>query len=165
MSLFAGIDLNSNVVDIVLLDEDTNEAHWIRRRIDTGPAGDDAFARCRRLRDAMPARSIWKDSGVVAIGLEIGMSKSFKSVRAQGRVQGAILACLPVEIPVYELYPASWKRLALGSGRATKEDGAAWCRRNVRWLENQRLPQDAIDAACIAKAAEMRHLLEGSAAA
>lgn len=164
MSLFAGIDLNSNVVDIVLLDEDTNEAHWIRRRIDTGPSSDDAFARCRRVRDAMPARSIWKDSGVIAIGLEIGMSRSFTSVRAQGRVQGAILACLPTEIPVYELYPASWKRLALGNGRASKQDGANWCRQNIRWLDDQRLPQDAIDAACIAKAAEMRHLLERSVA-
>lgn len=164
MSLFAGIDLNSNVVDVVLLDEDTLEAHWMRRRIDTGPSDDDAFQRCRRLRDAMPARSSWADSGVVAIGLEVGMSRSFKSVRAQGRVQGAILACLPIDIPVYELYPASWKRLALGNGRASKEDGAAWCRHNVRWLKDQRLPQDAIDAACIARAAEMRHALERSVA-
>lgn len=164
MSLFAGIDLNSNVIDIVLLDEETNEAHWDRRRIDTGPATDDAFARCRRVRDAMPARSIWKDSGVVAIGVEIGMSRSFTSVRAQGAVLGAVLACLPAELPIYALHPASWKRLALGNGRASKEDGANWCRQNVRWLQDQRLPQDAIDAACIAKAAEMRHALERSVA-
>lgn len=165
MSVFAGIDLNSNVVDIVLLDEDTGDARWIRRRIDDGPSGDDAFTRCRRLRDALPARTSWKDTGVLAIGIELPMSRSFSSVRAQGRVQGALLACLPVDIPVYELVPASWKKLALGNGRASKEDGATWCRQHVRWAPaGQRLPQDAIDAACIAKAAEMRHRLQRSTA-
>jgi Holliday junction resolvasome RuvABC endonuclease subunit len=166
VSLIAGIDLNSNVVDVVLLDEDTMDARWIRYRIDDGKKGLDAFDRARRLRDAMPARTAWKDSGVIAIGIEHGASRSFKSVTAQSRVEGALLACLPPDLPVYLFMPASWKKLALGHGHATKQDGAVWVAHTIHWQSDRGFhPQDAIDAACIAQATRLKHAAQEGAAA
>lgn len=166
MSLIAGIDLSSNTVDVALLDEDTMDARWIRYRIDDGHKDLDAFDRARRLRDAMPARTAWKDHGVSAIGIEHGASRSFKSVTAQSRVEGALLACLPPDLPVYLFMPASWKKLALGHGRASKEDGAVWVRHSIHWQNDRgHVPQDAIDAACIARAAQLKHYAQEGAAA
>jgi Holliday junction resolvasome RuvABC endonuclease subunit len=166
VSLYAGIDLSSNAVDVVLLDEDTMDARWVRYRIDDGRKDLKAFARARRLRDAMPVRSAWKDAGVVAIGVEHGASRNFNSVVAQSRVEGALLACLPADLPVYMLMPASWKKLALGHGRATKEDGAVWARHTIHWQDARGFyPQDAVDAACIALAAQLKHAAQEGAAA
>jgi hypothetical protein len=157
VSVFAGIDLNSFVVDIVLLDEDTYEARWIRRRIDAGRKAD-AFDRCRRLRDILPPRTSWADSGVLAIGIEKPMAHNPRGIVPQIRVQGALLACLPTEITIYEFVPATWKSLALGHGHASKADGSVWASKHVRWpVGQQHLPQDAVDAACIAEAARLRH--------
>jgi Holliday junction resolvasome RuvABC endonuclease subunit len=166
MSLIAGIDLNSNTVDVCLLDEDTMDARWIRYRIDDGGKGLDAFERACRLRDAMPARTAWTDAGVIAIGIEHGASRSFKSVTAQSRVEGALAACLPPSVPKYLFMPASWKKLALGHGRASKEDGATWSRHTIHWQDDRGFhPQDAIDAACIARAAQLKHAAQEGAAA
>lgn len=166
MSFYAGIDLSSNVVDVVLLDEDTMDARWVRYRIDDGGKDLDAFQRACRLRDAMPARSAWTDAGVIAIGIEHGASRSFKSVTAQSRVEGALLACLPTAIPKYLFMPASWKKLALGHGRASKHDGTVWATHSIHWQGNRGFhPQDAIDAACIAKATQLKHAAEMGAAA
>lgn len=165
MSLIAGIDLNSNTVDVCLLDEDTMDARWVRYRIDDGHKDLTAFDRARRLRDAMPARTAWKDSGVIAIGIEHGASRNFKSVAAQSRVEGALLACLPPDIPIYMLMPASWKKLALGHGRSSKEDGATWSRHTIHWQDERGYhPQDAIDAACIARATQLKHAAQEGAA-
>lgn len=159
MSLIAGIDLDSNSVHVCLLDEDSMDARWIRYRIDDGGKDLDAFQRACRLRYAMPARSAWTDAGVIAIGIEHGASRSFKSVTAQSRVEGALLACLPTaDIPVYMLMPASWKKLALGHGRASKQDGAVWAKHTIHWQDERGFyPQDAIDAACIARATQLKH--------
>lgn len=166
MSLYAGFDLNSNTVDVVLLDEDTMDAVWRRYRIDDGHADLKAFDRARRLRDAMPPRTAWQDAGVVAIGIEHGASRNFNSVAAQSRVEGALLACLPPDIPVYMLMPASWKKLTLGHGRASKQDGAVWARHSIHWKDDRGFyPQDAVDAACIARAAQLKDAAERGAAA
>lgn len=166
MSLIAGIDVNSNVVDVTLLDEDTCEAQWLRYRIDDGRSDLDAFDRARRLRDAMPARTTWRDAGVVVIGIEKPMSQSFKSMSAQTRVQGALLACLPLDIRMYELVPASWKKLAVGHGHASKQDVATWARRVYVWDDSRGfIAQDAYDAAGIGRAAQLKDAAERGAAA
>lgn len=166
MSLIAGIDVNSNMVDVTLVDEDTLDARWIRYRIDDGARGLDAFARARRLRNAMPARTSWADSGVALIGIEKPMSRSFISISAQMRVQGALLACLPADLDIVELAPASWKKLAVGRGDASKADVRTWALRTLRWQDERGYrPQDAYDAAAIARAAQLRHAAQKGAAA
>jgi Holliday junction resolvasome RuvABC endonuclease subunit len=158
MSLIAGIDISSNAVDVCLLDEDSMDARWIRYRIDDGHKDLKAFDRACRLRDAMPPRTAWKDAGVIAIGIEHGASRNFNSVVAQSRVEGALLACLPTDIPKYMLMPASWKKLALGHGRASKQDGRVWADHSIHWQDDRGFyPQDAIDASCIAKATQLKH--------
>lgn len=154
----AGIDVNSNHIDVVLLQLDTDHAEYHRRRIDTGPK-EDAFQRARRLRDAMPARGAWIDHGVLTIGIEKPMAfgNVGNGIVPQIRVQGALLACLPVDIDIVELLPNEWKKASVGHGRADKTAVATWAR--TAWLDQpDRCPQDAYDAYAIAWATRARYL-------
>lgn len=161
MSLVAGIDYSSNAIHVAMLDTDSDRAHWHVRRIDD--ATGDSFERARRVRDVMPARGSWLDSGVVLVGIESTYSQSFKATAALARVQGAILACLPPGIPVLPVTAQEWKRVTIGKSNASKEEVAAWA--SERWgaLAPVGVPQDVWDAYCIAYA--VRDLCDKAAAA
>lgn len=153
MSYFAGIDYDSEAVFTVLVDEETGRfARQHKADLACGPG--DSFDRARRVRDLLPARGLWEDAGVLAIGVEATYSQAFKATIALGRVQGAILACLPRDILILPIAanrkaPAGWKALTVGATNASKDDVAAWARANGA---PDRLEQDFYDAFCIARA-------------
>jgi Holliday junction resolvasome RuvABC endonuclease subunit len=162
VSLVAGIDYSVHAIDVVMVDEDTGDARWHRRRLDAAPG--DAFTRARRIRDLMPARRSWLDT-VVAVGIERPYSQNRGSVASLLRIQGAILACLPVELDVVELPPQTWKTLTVGKAKASKVDVRDWVVDELfaRTPELSDWPQDAFDAYAIARATIAYYELEAAA--
>lgn len=107
--MIAGIDLSTLAIDVVLLDEDTDQAAHHRLRLNLG--GGKTLDRIRRVRDRMPARGSWADSGCVLIAIE----EPFARGKMGGQVPilmviGSILACLPDDIPVALLRADDWRR-------------------------------------------------------
>lgn len=153
MSYFAGIDYDSEAVYTVLIDEDTGRVAETHKAVLTFRS-DDSFDRARRVRDTLPDRGRWADRGVLAIGIEATFSQAFKATIALGRVQGAILACLPRDLLVIPIAanrrsPAGWKALTVGATNATKDDVRAWALANGAPAG---LEQDFYDAFSIARA-------------
>ena len=72
---FAGIDVSTQAIDVVLLNLDDDHADW--RTYDLG-AGD-ALARVRRIPRVLPPSHAWADSGVRQIQIEQPMSAAYKS--------------------------------------------------------------------------------------
>jgi Holliday junction resolvasome RuvABC endonuclease subunit len=158
--VIAGIDYSTHSIDVVLLDDDLDEARWFRRRVDDRGKG--AIAAARRVRDVMPARGAWDDEGVVAVGIEQPFSKGMDTIKALAMVKGALLACLPVDVPIYEIAPTTWKKQFAGHGGATKAEVRALAIPffNLGILEDvgrRSLPTDVTDALGIAYAARQIH--------
>lgn len=139
MPSVVGIDLSTRAIDLVLLDENANEA--THRRIEL--AGDSAFERCRDIRDKMPAASWYDQVYLIAIERPFSQSRN-DTVRL---AQGAILATLPRHTPVWEVAPQTWKAHLKFKGRGKpgwadfpftpSADAGVW-------------PQDALDALAVA---------------
>lgn len=151
----AGIDLSTHAVDVVLLDEDSDAATWHRFTLE----GEDAFARARSVKYAMPGGSFWDD--VVAIGIEDPRGYNAGSIY---RVQGAILGELPGRTLVHPLVPSSWRKQVGLPGNASKAavmEYALLRGQDAGMDEWFRVPQDACDAYCIALAT--RNLIQVTA--
>ena len=118
MSVYAGIDYSSYAIDLVLLDEDTNRATHIRRRLDTAPG--DATARIRRIRDALPPRANWADTAA-AIGIEKPMSRTGRGADTMQFALGAILACIPTTTNLALIRADDWRRTCGLPVRAARE--------------------------------------------
>ena len=157
--LIVGLDFSTHAIDMVALELDTDQATWHRRRLDDHP-GLDAYERCRRVRDAMPARGHWKDAGVVAVAMEEPFSRSLREARAYGRLEGALLATLPPGLRVIRFHPTTWKKQTVGKGNATKADVAAWVKQTwpIDTHALNALPQDALDSYAIAYAGRLEIL-------
>jgi hypothetical protein len=158
----AGIDFSSRAVDIVLLDEESDAASWHRFELDFLP-GQDAFDRTRNVVAVVPRGSFWDD--VLAVGIEEPRGYGAGSLY---RIQGAILACIPVLKLVQPWIPSAWRKAITLKGNATKDDVATYARRD--WPGDHPLPeridwpQDACDAYCIALATRtMLHRTEAAA--
>ena len=142
MTYVAGIDYSTLAIDVVLIDENGDNAEWHRQTLE----GHDAFERCRYVRRAMlHLAPLWENS--IAIGIE---DPRGYNAGALYRIQGAILARLPRETLVQPFPPGVWRNRAGLAGNASKGDVAAEVRRLVdpelKW------PQDACDAYLIALA-------------
>lgn len=153
MSLFAGIDYDSEGVYIALADETTG-ALVGHRRADLACGPGDSFDRARRARRLLPSRTSWYAAGVLAVGIEATYSQAFKATVALARVQGAVLACLPADLLVVPLAashkaPNGWKALTVGKTNATKPDVKAWA---LTHGAPEGLVQDVYDAFAIARA-------------
>lgn len=157
--MIAGIDFNSWQVDIVLLDEDTNQATHHVFVFGKG----DAFDRARTVRQSLPSRSWWEDKGVIAIGIEDprGAARNVDSVLY--RVQGAILVCLPPLLLVQPWKPGEWRK-QLGISNVGKEAPAQFAfDRWTGWPSG--CTQDALDAYCLAFATRQRIVIDAADAA
>jgi hypothetical protein len=151
VSYYAGIDYSTHAIDVVLVDEDTGAATWHRTELE----GNDAFDRARSARDTRIAREkllppfmSWDD--VVAVGIE---DPRGHNAGALYRVQGAILAQLPVRLLVHPLIPSQWRKLVGLPGDSSKQQVASWALKQpgIRdWPVP--IPFDATDAYCIALA-------------
>lgn len=133
-----GIDLSGRAVDIVILEESSDDADWMRIDLD----GDTPFD---RLRDLVLPPWEWWDSVYLA-AIEMPESRFRVSLRAQLPVYGAVAALIPQAIEVWSVSPADWKRpLRLGQSKPTPAafpPGLAACAAD--W------PQDALDALGVA---------------
>lgn len=151
----AGIDFSTKAIHIVTLAEDTNEAdiHVVRLDLERG----DAETRLRRLRDRMPVRTAWHDIGVTLIAIELpffGRSAGQLAPMAMG--YGALLACLPADIPLMPLRADDWRgECALpkrGAKSVLKKAAIDYAR--VCWDNPpQTIDDNTADAFCIAWAA------------
>lgn len=147
----AGIDLSSFSVDIVTLPIRGDGPPVLMPCPFGKKTKDDAFTRTRLLAAAMPPLTFWDD--VIAIGIEEPRGKGYDSTNAGFRVQGAIIACLPPEIPLFSFLPMVWKARSGVGGHATKAE----IYEVVRVLEKyagreMTMSQDCADAYCIALA-------------
>ena len=153
MASIAGFDYDSNGVFGVLVDEDNGG--WLgQMQADLACGPGDAVARARRVRDLMPSRDGWADAGVIAIGVESTFSRDFRATAALARVQGAILACLPRDVPIHLLTAngrrkPGWKIQTIGTTTASKLEVRGWA---LDHGAPDGLPQDFYDAFCIARA-------------
>lgn len=139
-----GIDFSSFAADLVLLDENADQAVW--RRV-TLP-GATAFERTRELHARMPPPSWYVDNDVYLVGLE---KPFFRNGQDMVRlVEGAILACLPRALTVWEVSPSQWKpRLQLPIRE--KPDARAFAGMEYTSGPNgEAWPQDAYDALGVA---------------
>lgn len=159
MSSIAGIDYDSNGVFVVEVDEDDGGfiAAWKVHLYVSNGQPDTSFQRARSLADQMPPKARWKDSGVVAIGIEDPYSRFPEAIKAEARIQGAILASLPETAKVWPLKPhtaTGWKAIVGLKTSATKPEIAAWARANGA---PPAIRQDFYDAFGIARAAREIH--------
>ena len=108
MSAIVGIDFSTFAIDCVLLDEDTDTAQHHRVHLQ-GPGK--LLERVRRVRDQMPARTAWRDNGVIAAAIE----EPFGGGNVKGTmplliVMGAIVATFPPGLPLALLRPDDWRK-------------------------------------------------------
>jgi hypothetical protein len=147
LSLVAGFDYSTHAVDLVLLDEDSNNAEWHRYDL----IGHDAFERTRSVPQWLPSRGFYRDSGVLAIFIEEPRGKGKIDSSTLFRIQGAILATLPPEIVVGPLMPHQWKPKCGLKGNAQKYE--VDCFAHETWVNRPiSAVQDAHDAFAIAYA-------------
>jgi len=153
MPYCAGIDLSTYAIEIVRLDENGNHGTWDHLQLD----GHDALARLRDVGRKMPrwADSWWDDCYLLAVEAPMGRGNA-GAVAKLSRVFGAIVACVPPTVPIWELAPHDWRRELEVPGNAAKTVCAA------RAIELGACPtwadENAYDAYAIAYAArEINH--------
>lgn len=114
----AGIDVSSFHVDVVLLDDDSDDARWSR----IGLVGLNPFERARSMRLRFPPRSFWEDAGVYLIGIEDPHSRANHTAKALGLATGAVAVMLPSQLTIVQTAPAEWKRIFTGRAGASKDE-------------------------------------------
>lgn len=141
--MIAGIDLSTHAVDVVLVNE--RDPEWWRFNL----RGNDAFDRARYGPE--PALQGWLNwSEIEAVGIEDPRGYGAGSIY---RVQGAVLACVPLPLLVQPWVPSQWRKAVGLKGNATKEDVRAFVENLVPVATSW--PQDACDAFCIAEATRL----------
>lgn len=144
MSSVLGIDVSSHAIDMVKLDETTNDAEWTRIEL----LGGDSFIRLRGVERAMPWRHRYYDD-VYICGIEVPKTRFLKSAGALFPIYGAVVALLPPNLQVWDVHPKTWRQGIGLPGNATKED----VRVAVYDLwdgMHDLIPQDAVDAYAVA---------------
>lgn len=147
-----GIDFSSHAIDLVSLDYDSYyPTEWRRYEL----RGRDAFERTRYVSSAIPHRhsSYWDT--VAAVGIE--HPAGHHGTQALLRIQGAVLACIPLSILVEPWPPAKWRKATHLAGNATKADVA---QASINNLGEPDWPQDAHDAHLIALATRLAITIE-----
>lgn len=109
--MIAGVDSSSHAVDIVLLDDDTDEAHaWHHIVL----PGKNAFERARACKQRLPARSWWEENGVWLLAYEDPFTRDAHVAKAMALIQGAFAAQLPPDLTAVATPPNEWQRLFTG---------------------------------------------------
>jgi Holliday junction resolvasome RuvABC endonuclease subunit len=154
MSFVLGVDLSTHHIDAVLLSEDTNAATWSRFDL----PGETALDRLLQVPLVLPQSSFYDGVYLAAIEEPWGMRQPGTSAKLN-RVYGAIIACLPAELQVWNVQPGAWRNELGLKGNASKEEcaEAVW---RLQSIENEWTtstlnihsdwPQDALDAYAVA---------------
>jgi Holliday junction resolvasome RuvABC endonuclease subunit len=147
MSSVLGIDLSTRAIDLVKLDESTNAATWTRVELE----GKTALERLRNItKDSIHRHTgFWDD--VYLVGIEAPMSRQQPGTLAKlSRVFGAVVACLPPLLEVWEVSPVAWRKELGLPGNASKEECADAVRNIHMSITSYNWPQDALDAYAVA---------------
>jgi hypothetical protein len=107
VSYFGGIDVSSFAVDLVFLDEEKATAKWRKVRLDSG-----ARQRVRPLPARPPAHASHKRMGRRGAHRR-DRKADVEPVRDERRAHarpGAVVACIPRDMPLAELTPQEWKQ-------------------------------------------------------
>lgn len=144
MSAVLGIDVSTKAIDLVLLDENSDQASWDHLEL----RGATAFDRLRTLPSRMPKWS-WYDSVYLA-AIETPMGRGQGGTEAKlNWIFGAVIACLPRGLATWHVAPHEWRRELGLPGNAPKAVCAARCVElgaHVDWQQ-----QDAYDAYAVAR--------------
>jgi len=151
----AGVDFDSHGIDLVLLEEDSDQAFHERWPL----IGVDAFDRAQHvagLRKFVWDSTAWRN--VIALGIEDPRGPARSADAPIYRTQGAILACLPDGLYVHPWKPQAWRK-QIGVSHIGKPPLMEFAEQH--WggqpggLNTPHLTQDAADAFCIAWATRM----------
>lgn len=150
--MIVGIDLSTFAIDLVKLDEDTDDATWFRAELGTSKRP--KLERLRSIRAAMPPASWWDDVSVAGIEQPAGRSRG--GLADVSAAYGAALQAIPAGIRVRQLRPAEWRKACGLKGSASKDDVAHWVIHH--WPSSfydgeLTVEQDACDAYAVAYAA------------
>jgi len=166
--VIVGIDLSSRAIHVVELPEDTNEAHLHVVRLDTERGN--AIDRVRRIRDRMPTRGAYKANGCTLIAIEEPFARS-PGIAPMMAVYGALLQCLPADVPLLELRADDWRRECGIPVRKPRDAGSDFHKRAAvafarrLWIDPPVFDDNGADAFCIAWAAREIDVRRGRAAA
>lgn len=153
MSAVLGIDLSTFAVDLVKLDETTNQAEWRRVELEGG----NALERLMSVQKVMPSWSYYDDCYLAAIEIPYGRGQSGVLAKLN-RVFGAIVASLPLGLHLWEITPQAWRKELGLKGNATKQEAARAVWRLMSVIDpltsgntsEMAWPQDALDAYAVA---------------
>lgn len=125
MSAVLGIDVSTKAIDLVLLDENSDQATWDHLEL----RGATAFDRLRDIPLRMPKWGWYEDSNIYLIAIEAPYGRAQAGTLAKlSRVFGAVIACLPRALdPVWEVPPHDWRRELGVPGNAPKQACAERC--------------------------------------
>ena len=141
-----GIDLSTKAVELVLLDENENQAAWDHLEL----RGTDALERLRDLPRRMPrwASRWYEDAGVYLVAIEAPYGRGQGGTEAKlNHVLGAVVACVPPTVPIWLVAPHEYRAHLNLPGNAAK----ALVRQAVLELgAHQEWAQDACDALAVA---------------
>lgn len=152
MSSVLGIDLSSFAIDLVRLDEETNAAEWTRVTLGTDKTP--ALDRLRNVALLMPPPSFYDEVYLAAIEVPYGTGQAGTQAKLN-RVFGAVLACLPQSLHVWDVMPGAWRKELGLPGNASKTECAVAVQRlrraqDVYPRSLEVWPQDALDAYAVA---------------
>lgn len=121
MSAVLGIDVSSFAIDMVLLDENTNQTVWDHIPLE----GATAFDRLRDVPRRMPRWSWYDDIYLAAIEAPMGRGEGGTQAKLN-HVFGAVVACLPRGLQtVWQVAPHEWRKELGLPGNAVKQVCAA----------------------------------------
>jgi hypothetical protein len=144
----AGIDFSTKAIDVALLDDDTDQAVWYRFPLAHGKGH---LALARSVSRVVPPRSWWEEHGVWLVGVEDPMSRFPHVAKALGVVAGALLARMPLELPVVQTEPSEWQGKFLALAKLPADRKTAIRARTLEAMPHLSIwPQDAFDAYGIA---------------
>lgn len=152
MSYVVGCDFSTHAIDFVYVDENDVEApSWYRCPLE----GPDSFERTRVFaRSTIPSLP-WDD--VLAVGIED--PAGHHGTNYLYRMQGAILAHIPLPILVQPWRPSQWRKAVGLPGNASKQQVKAFADAMLPRPHIDDRPswatQDAADAWCIALATRL----------
>lgn len=113
--MIAGIDYDTRYVHIVLIPDEGWQPEY--HRVHLASTGDYGVSSARSIRLTFPGRTWWEERRVWLAGLELTYSHDARTAGALGRIQGAILATLPADIPVIPTPPNEWLRVFTGRAK------------------------------------------------
>lgn len=167
--MIAGIDISTRAIHVCTIPEDTNQAELHVVRLDTERG--DTVDRIRRLRDRMPARGAWYDTGCTLVAIEKPFHRGVANVAPMLMVYGALLQLFPDDLPLLPLRSDDWRAECGIPIRKPRDAGSDWHKKQAvafareQWRDAPVFDDNGADAFCIAWAAREIDLRRGLAAA